>query len=186
MGLWFSCAGAFLKSELLLKTKTYIKGLMNIFALIATGLILMSTAQAADSKSPDFELMLQRKTLAEKANPDRKVASEKGYTFETYCNRGETPQRKLTGSYDTCEVNNIVHYTGETIVELQKCFSVCNASVRISAKDRNDFVLNQLFSLYYARKAAGKIPQATINVQTKKIEQIAWGYVRSDSTWRDF
>lgn len=149
--------------------------------------LMIFTAQAwGEAKAPDFQAMLAGRTLIEQNKTDRKPASgEQAEVF--YCNRGESPQRPLgTSSWDTCDVYNIVHYTGETIVELRNCFSLCNASIRLKDSERKDFVIDQLFKLHLARRAAGKIAQATVNVKSGKISQISWGYVNADSKWQDF
>lgn len=139
-------------------------------------------------QEPDLKAINDKKTMSESHAGVRSVASNNQYEFSPYCSEDgkRVPQFTEIRPYDTCEVFNITHYTGQTIIELENCHKGCSISLRVNSKVReSDFVLQQLFNLYNTRKAAGKVTQATVNMVRGEISQVTWGYVNPDSSWRD-
>jgi hypothetical protein len=60
-----------------------------------------------------------------------------------------------TDRFASCNVYNIVHYTGETIIELQDCERGIGSKSILSAAKRDTFLLNKLYQTFSTRTALG-------------------------------
>lgn len=58
--------------------------------------------------------------------------------------------------FASCNVFNVIHYTGETIIELESCqYGIGSKSIRLNAAQRDTFLLNKLYSTFATRTALG-------------------------------